>query len=404
MRRGRLGAGGARRAAGRSLRGFRQATIIAVALTAFLLLFLAPAEVMEAQETGEAEIAAPAAESSTSPSGETAEEVRDPDEVIPAAAEEARRSFQRLRDDFFAALPKLIVAIVVVLLTIMIARLVSWAQRRAFGDWQRAAGVRALVAIAIWAIAIGVLVSIVAGDARALVGSLGLIGLALSWALQTPIESFTGWLLNSFRGYYRVGDRIEVGEVFGDVYSIDFLNTTVWEIGKPSSERGFVHAEQPTGRLITFPNNEVLAGSIVNLTRDFPWVWDEYGVAIANESDLLHAVGVVRGVAMRVLAGEMEAPAAEYETILQRSGLVREIARGPEVFISTTDWSTDLTIRYLVDARQRRIWKSRLITELNLELAAPDHAGRIIPAYPRRQLQVIDAAGHPTQPPPDSDN
>jgi small-conductance mechanosensitive channel len=404
MGRQRLGAGGARRAAGRSLRGFRQATIIAVALTAFLLIFLAPAEVMEAQETGEAESAASSEQSAASPSEASAEEVSDPDDVIPAAAEEARRSFRRLRDDVFASLPKLIVAIVVVLLTIMIARLASWAQRRAFGDWQRAAGVRALVAIAIWAIAIGVLVSIVAGDARALVGSLGLIGLALSWALQTPIESFTGWLLNSFRSYYRVGDRIEVGEVFGDVYSIDFLNTTVWEIGKPSSERGFVHAEQPTGRLITFPNNEVLAGSIVNLTRDFPWVWDEYGVAIANESDLLHAVGVVRGVAGRVLEGEMEAPAAEYETILQRAGLVREIARKPEVFVSTTDWSTDLTIRYLVDARQRRIWKSRLITELTLELAAPEHAGRIIPAYPRRQLQVIDAAGHPTQPPPDSGN
>ena len=400
MGRRRLGAGGARRAAGRSLRGFRQATIIAVALTAFLLLFLAPSEVIEAQEAGEAEIAAPATESSPASSDELAEEVRDPDEVLPAAADEARRSFRRLRDDFFASLPKLIVAIVVVLLTILVARLAGWVQRRAFGDWQRAAGVRALVAIAIWAIAIAVLVSIVAGDARALVGSLGLIGLALSWALQTPIESFTGWLLNSFRSYYRVGDRIEVGEVFGDVYSIDFLNTTVWEIGKPSSERGFVHAEQPTGRLITFPNNEVLAGSIVNLTRDFPWVWDEYGVAIANESDLRHAVNVVRGVAERVLAEEMEAPAAAYEAILQRSGLVRDIARKPEVFVSTTDCWTDLTIRYLVDARQRRIWKSRLITELTLELAALEHAGRIVPAYPRRQLQAIDASGRPTQPPP----
>jgi small-conductance mechanosensitive channel len=401
MGRRRLGAGGARRAAGRSLRGFRQATIIAVALTAFLLLFLAPAEVTEAQETSQP--AASAREASTSPSGAAAAQVRDPDDVIPAAAEEARRSFRRLRDDFFASLPKLIVAVVVLLLTILIARLANWAQRRVLGDWQRAAGVRALVAIAIWAIAIGVLVSIVAGDARALVGSLGLIGLALSWALQTPIESFTGWLLNSFRSYYRVGDRIEVGEVFGDVYSIDFLNTTVWEIGKPSSERGFVHAEQPTGRLITFPNNEVLAGSIVNLTRDFPWVWDEYAVAIANESDLRHAVDVVRSVARRVLAGEMEAPAAEYETILQRAGLVREIAREPEVFVSTTEWSTDLTIRYLVDARQRRLWKSRLITDLTLELAAPEHAGRIIPAYPRRQLQIIDAAGHPEQPLPKSD-
>jgi small-conductance mechanosensitive channel len=77
--------------------------------------------------------------------------------------------------------------------------------------------------------------SVLAGDVRAVVGSVGLLGLAASWALQTPIESFTGWLLNSFRGYYRVGDRIAVGDVFGDVYRIDVLTTTVWEAGGPAS-------------------------------------------------------------------------------------------------------------------------------------------------------------------------
>lgn len=54
---------------------------------------------------------------------------------------------------------------------------------------------------------------------------------AASWALQTPIESFTGWLLNAFRAYYGVGDRVAVGDVFGDVFSIDILTTTVWEAG-----------------------------------------------------------------------------------------------------------------------------------------------------------------------------
>jgi small-conductance mechanosensitive channel len=58
--------------------------------------------------------------------------------------------------------------------------------------------------------------------------------------------------------------------VFGDVYKIDVITTTVWEIGAPFRQ-GFVMAEQPTGRLVTFPNNEILSGSIVNLTRDFPY-------------------------------------------------------------------------------------------------------------------------------------
>jgi hypothetical protein len=105
----------------------------------------------------------------------------------------------------------------------------------------------------VWLLGTGIAVSVLAGDIRAMLGSVGLVGLALSWALQTPIESFTGWLLNSFQGYYRVGDRVQVGDVFGDVYAIDFLSTTLWELG--SAERpGAVHADQPTGRLITFPN------------------------------------------------------------------------------------------------------------------------------------------------------
>jgi small-conductance mechanosensitive channel len=74
---------------------------------------------------------------------------------------------------------------------------------------------------------------------------------------------------------------------------IDFLTTTVWEIGSPHRPV-FVHAEQPTGRVLTFPNSEVLTGTIMNLTRDFPYVWDELSVSIANESDLRHALAVLK--------------------------------------------------------------------------------------------------------------
>jgi two-component sensor histidine kinase len=45
---------------------------------------------------------------------------------------------------------------------------------------------------------------------------------------------------------------------------------TVWEIGGPDRPPGQIHAEQPTGRLITFPNNEILTGTVVNLTPRTP--------------------------------------------------------------------------------------------------------------------------------------
>jgi small-conductance mechanosensitive channel len=191
-----------------------------------------------------------------------------------------------------------------------------------------------------------------------------------------------------------VGDRVAVGEVFGDVYQVDFLTTTVWEIGSPG-RGGFVQAEQPTGRLITFPNNEVLAGTVVNLTRDFPYLWDELTIPLANESDLGHGMRVLAGIARKLLEPHMAEPARRYANILQRAGLELLVSEEPQVFVAMNDSWTDLVIRYLVNARERRKWKSELAVRVMAELKKPEHAGRLINVYPRRQVQFIGPDGLP---------
>jgi small-conductance mechanosensitive channel len=388
--------GGADRqtAARGSLRHFRQATILAVAITAFLLMLFAPDELAFGQELdGEAP---PAVEAPATPA---AEQTR-PDEVVPAAAEEARRTLEELWISFLSQLPKGVVALAILLLAWLISRLIRPILRGALRQWERANAVTALVGIGVWVIATIIALSVIAGDIRTLVGSVGILGLALSWALQTPIESFTGWLMNSFKSYYRIGDRVAVGEVFGDVYSIDFLTTTVWEIGSPHRE-GFVRAEQPTGRLITFPNSEVLAGSIVNLTRDFPFVWDEHRFAISDGSDLDYAMEVAMKVARSIVGEQMVEPAGQYELVLQSMRLESAVPREPQVFISSEDMWINLSIRYLVPARERRIWASRLVAAISREFNSDEHRGKIAPAWERRRVQLIDRSGQPLDPPSD---
>lgn len=404
---GRLAAG-----ARTQLRGFRQATVLAVAVTALLLLLLAPAEsggVAQPAAPGAAgtiadagaEIEIPALEAQPREEVAPAEEALRPDTLARLAAEEAAQALRELWIGFLRNLPKYLVALFVLLLAWAVVRLLRPALRRVLRGWERAHATVVLVGLAVWLLALGIAVSVLVGDIRALVGSLGLVGLALSWALQTPIESFTGWLLNSFQGYYRVGDRVAVGEVFGDVYRIDVLTTTVWEIGGPDRS-GFVHAEQPTGRLITFPNYEVLRGSIVNFTRDFPFVWDELDVPLADRSDLGYAAEVLQSVAERVLGEQMAAPAREYERILRAARLEAAIADRPQVFVALDESWTTLTIRYLVGARERRRWKSELTRAVTSELNRPEHAERILAAYPRRQLQLLGPDGRPRELPGES--
>jgi small-conductance mechanosensitive channel len=286
---------------------------------------------------------------------------------------------------FYGLLPKLVLSLVLLGAAALAGRVVVALFRRTLGGWEKAEAAGALARIGLYLLAIAISLSIIAGDATALLGSVGLVGLALSWALQTPIESFTGWFLNSLRGYYRVGDRIEVGEVFGDVYKIDILTTTVWEAGGPGKA---VAGAQPTGAMITFPNWEVLRSNIVNYTREFPYVWDEVTVGITNESDLAYAMRIVEDTTRGIVGSVTQEAADEYQELMSRARVAFEVDEEPRVFVSTADAWTNCTVRYLVPARQRRRFATEIQLALSRALADPAHAGRIVPAYPRTEVRL----------------
>lgn len=379
--------------ANQQLSRFRQASVVAVAITMLLLTVLSDGEAEQTQDTTTADTEN--VQDTAQESVETTEEDTVAIENIgQAATDEAVTTIRELWTGFYQNLPKLLIALIALLLAWLISKLVRPLLRRATRNWRTSSAVMAVTSISIWLLAIGVALSVLAGDIRALVGSVGLVGLALSWALQTPIESFTGWLLNSFKGYYRVGDRIAVGEVFGDVYQIDSLNTTVWEIGSPE-QMGAVQAEQPTERLVTFPNNEILTSTVINLTRDFPYVWDELSVPIANESDLMLALEVLQNVADNLLGAYMEQPTSDYARILKKANINEQVAQKPQLFVSATDSWTNITIRYLVGAKSRRQWKSDLQIAVSQELNQPKYKRKIISAYTRQQYQPIDSDGVP---------
>lgn len=301
------------------------------------------------------------------------------------AVEQATNTVRDLLYGFYGFLPRLLLAVLLFGVVMLVGRILRTVLHRTLGQWERAAAVTAVTRLVLFAIAAVATISILAGDARAVVGSVGLLGLAASWALQTPIESFTGWLLNSFRTYYRVGDRIAVGEVFGDVYRIDVLTTTVWEAGGRGKA---VAAAQSTGALVTFPNWEILRSNIVNYSRDFPYVWDEITIGVANESDLAYCIEVIEATARRVIGDQMEDAVQQYERLLRSHRLSFDVDEIPRVYLSSAESWIDCTLRYLVPVRTRRSWASTLTLEISRELARPEHAERVVTAYPRREIYM----------------
>ncbi len=280
-------------------------------------------------------------------------------------------------------LPRILVVVGVLLMGWLLSSFLAYLGRRFLNPSLRKSIVLTVTRLAIFFLTFTVALTVLAGDFRAVLGSLGLLGLALSWALQGPIESFAGWVLNAFQGFYRVGDRIEVGAAFGDVYRIDVLTTTLWELGGPGKS---VSGTQPTGALITFPNSEALRSNIVNYSRDFPYMWDEIVIVISESSDLRYTLDVIREVAARELGDEMSNSAQEYRDLLQKNGLNYEVQEEPQVYLTPGNGFVNFTIRYLVPLSGRRAWSSRLFERVSVELAKDSHGKRIHSGYPRNEI------------------
>ena len=138
--------------------------------------------------------------------------------------------------------------------------------------------------------------------------SLGVVGFAITFALQGALASLIGWLYIVTKRPYGVGDRIAIEDTRGDVAAIDLFVTEVWEI-----DGDLVSSNQPSGRIITVPNSVVLSAHVVNFHGEgVPHVWNELSVQVTYETDLDFAADVMIAAAVDHLGDEMAAGVAEY--------------------------------------------------------------------------------------------
>jgi small-conductance mechanosensitive channel len=200
--------------------------------------------------------------------------------------------------------------------------------------------------------------------------SLGLISLILGFALQTPITSFIGWIYIMIRAPYRVGDRIKIGDATGDVIDVSYLDTTLWEFG------GYLSTDHPSGRIIRFPNSEVLSSAVYNYTWPlFPYVWNEIIFNIAYESDLDFVANTMQAVAAEEVGEAMMERIRVYRELLAQTPVdALEVREHPSVLfrVSSNTW-LEAIVRYLVHPKEAGRVKTRLIKKLLAQLnTAPE--------------------------------
>jgi small-conductance mechanosensitive channel len=201
---------------------------------------------------------------------------------------------------------------------------------------------------------------------------LGLASAGIAVAMHDTIANLAGWLFIIWRKPFKVGDRVEIGEIAGDVIDIRIFQFSLIEIGN------WVDADQSTGRIVHVPNSKVLREHLANYHIGFEYIWHEIPVLITFESDWKKAKQVLE----KITSEDIEQFSDVAQEQIRRAAnkyLIFYGALTPIVYTTVKDSGVLLTIRYLVNPRQRRsseqkIWEAILdafAKEENIDLAYP---------------------------------
>jgi small-conductance mechanosensitive channel len=274
-------------------------------------------------------------------------------------------------DDSYPIIAKVILAIGVVVVCLMVLRLIDV---YLIGRVQNAVyqyNLKRVSRLILWLVIGFFILTIFFQNWYTAVVSFGLISLILGFALQTPITSFIGWIYILVREPYRVGDRIKIGASTGDVIDLNYLDTTLWEVGGD-----YLTTEHPSGRIIKFPNSTVLSSPVYNYTWPvFPYIWNEIKFHVAYNSDLEFIAATMKEVAEQEVGEAMMKQVEVFREILAQTPVNQlEVQERPVVLfrVSENTW-LEAIVRYLVHPKEAGRVKSRLILELLKRLnAAPD--------------------------------
>ena len=204
----------------------------------------------------------------------------------------------------------------------------------------------------------------------------GLVTAGLAFALQNVVTSIAGYFVILRGKNFTIGDRISMGGVRGDVIALNFIQTTIMEMGQPPAVQSaepavWVRSRQYTGRVVTVANGEIFKSPVFNYTRDFPYIWEEMMIPVTFKADRKRAEEILLEAAAEHALKSSEVSAKNLE--IMRTRYFIEIADfAPKVYYRITDNWVELTVRFLSNVRGVRDVKDAMSRNI---LVALDAAG-----------------------------
>ncbi|MEQ9008644.1 MAG: mechanosensitive ion channel [Ekhidna sp.] len=187
--------------------------------------------------------------------------------------------------------------------------------------------------------------------------ALGVAGAGIAFALQEVIASVAGWLAILFGGFYKTGDRVQLGGIKGDVIDIGVLRTTVMELGQ------WVDGDLYNGRIVRIANSFVFKEPVFNYSADFPFLWDEVKIPVKFGSDYQLAEELIQKAGDKITGTYAEEAKGKWKEMTEKY-LIESANINPMVSLVANDNWVEFTLRYIVDFKKRRITKNEIFKEI----------------------------------------
>ncbi len=265
---------------------------------------------------------------------------------------------------------KLLITAAFIALVVALRFLLHWISRLVLGEKTGRARFWVNQAIRIF-LAVLLIVGLVStwfNDPSRLASAAGFVTAGLAIASQRLITAISGYFIVLRGKTFNVGDRIVMGGVRGDVIALDFMQTTIMEMGEPPGEQSdspsmWVAARQYTGRIVTITNDKVFDEPVYNYTREFPYIWEEMHVPIPYTADRAAAEKILLDVAKRHTANFSDLGQEALQE-LERHYSVKLEELEPKVFLRLTDNWVEMAVRFLAPGHGVRKLKDSMSRDI----------------------------------------
>lgn len=265
-------------------------------------------------------------------------------------------------DQFFETykdiIGKLVASLLVVLASILISRLLANFLKARQKGQPYVHTLRMLMRNAVFFAAGILLFAIWSGFGSSFTVAMGILGAGVAFASQEVIGSFAGFVNIVTGNLYQIGDRVRIGDVIGDVLDISIMRTTVMEIG------AWVNADQYSGRVVSVANRVIFSAPIFNYTKHWNYLWDEVTLPITYESDWQLAAEIMMAHGQEYTEHLQTQAESGLRAMGKRFPVLDELPVQPSLYTVMTDNWIEMTLRYVVETRERRAVKADLHRDL----------------------------------------